>query len=195
MYLNQFNGAPPGHSLTQPKGKWPWDKPPVFTTPVKATSFIIDKLEEPAIAKGYLKMMLAGVSIEDITQSIVMGGFAKGYFNPDIAELIKMPIAFYFMGMAHDNNIPVRVFSDTPEGLAQEDDGMDDQSLLDAVRLQNPQIYSAALERGHQEMRRTETRQQGMLGVSMSPEMMMAGPEMPAQEDMFEGPDEMEEEA
>lgn len=197
MQFNPINLAPPGHSLTQPRGKWPWDKPAVFSDPSQAVSFIVDKLERPAVRRGYMKMMLAGVSIEDMTQSISMGGFAKGYFNPDIAELIQTPISFYLMGIAVDNGIPVRVFSDTKEGLGKEDDGMDDETLLNAVRLQNPEIYSMSLEREHQMLNKQTTRSQGMLGVDLPPEEMAGlmqgmGPEGGA--DIFEGPSEMEDE-
>jgi len=187
--FHKFDKAPPGHSLTQPKGKWAWDKPPVFSEPMQAVDFVIGKMKQPSTEKGYIKMMLAGVSIEDLTQSVLIGGFAKGFFSPDVGALIQPSIAIYLMGVAVDNNIPVRVFSDTKEGLAKFDEGMDDMELLDAVRLQNPEIYNTMREREIEQAKKSRARSAGMLGV--------AAPTGPTP-DMFAGPEEgpeMEEEA
>ena len=39
--MDNFNKAPPGWSLTEPKGKWAWEKPPVHANPASAVDSVI----------------------------------------------------------------------------------------------------------------------------------------------------------
>src|SRR6056300_628992 len=132
--------APAGYSFTQPKGKWPWERPPRFVDPNEAVSFVLDKIEESSAKNRYLKLMLAGVTIEEIVESIARGGFATGNFTPDVAEIIKGPIAVYLMGLADDNEIPVRVFS-TDNGAPPQDDEIDDVTILEIMKRKNPKVF------------------------------------------------------
>lgn len=182
--------APAGYSLTQTPGKWPWDKPPRFSDPNETVSFILDKLEEPVAQKRYLKLMLAGVTIEEIVKSIAMGGFATGAFTPDVAELIKGPLAVYFMGLADDNQIPVKVFS-TDNGAPPEDDEIDDITILEIMKKKNPKVFrelmakNKEIEQGVSErVMMGERRQQGFLAVEESPELFED--EAPEQEEIEE---------
>ena len=141
QYFDDFNAAPPGHSLTQEKGAWDWDSPPRFASPNDAVGYIIEKLEDPDTEENYIKMMFSGISIEEIVESIAMGGFASGYYSPDVAELIKMPIAVYFMGLAEEKNIPARVFAETEDGGPPEEKIANDASLLNVMKQRNPEVY------------------------------------------------------
>ena len=41
--------GPPGHSLTDEPGRWPWDRPPVYSNPDDAIDYITDMTsDEPA---------------------------------------------------------------------------------------------------------------------------------------------------
>lgn len=137
-----FAKAIPGYSLTQPPGKWAWEKPPQFADPDEAIEFILDRVEEPQAVERYTKLMLAGISIEEIVTSISIAGFQEGMINPDVAELIKMPLAIYFMDMADKLNIPVNVFATLDGGpMGMEDEGMDDETLLEIMSRRNPQLF------------------------------------------------------
>ena len=46
---NRFSKAPPGYSLTQPPGKWSWEKPPQFTDPDSAVEALIKSVQRIAI--------------------------------------------------------------------------------------------------------------------------------------------------
>ena len=140
-FADPFSRAPAGYSLTQPKGKWAWERPPRFEDPEQVVGYILDKGEEPRAKNRYLKLMLAGVSIEEIVSSIAIGGFSTGNFTPDVAELIKGPIATYFMGLADENNIPVRVFSTPNGGPPDDEDDLDDITILEIMRKRNPKVY------------------------------------------------------
>ena len=137
---NRFNKAPPGWSFTEPKGKWSWEKPPVHAGPASAVDSVIDRLEAPEVRTQMEKLMMAGVSIQEIVNTIAIGGFSQGQFTPDVAEIIKGPIAAYLMGMAADEEIPVKVYN-TRDGLYQIDEGMSDDDMLAVMKDRNPDLY------------------------------------------------------
>ena len=137
---NRFNKAPPGWSLTEPKGKWAWEKPPVNSTPDKAVDAVIDRLETPEVRTQMEKLMIAGVSIQEIVNTIAIGGFSQGQFTPDVAEIIKGPLAAYLMGVAAEEEIPVKVYN-TRDGLYEIDEGMSDDDMLAVMKDRNPDLY------------------------------------------------------
>ena len=137
---DNFNKAPPGWSLTQPKSKWAWEKPPVHSSPAKAVDSIIDRLEMPEVRTQMEKLMIAGISIQEITNTIAMGGFSQGHFTPDVAEIIKGPISVYLMSIAEEENIPVRGYN-TEDGMYVMDEGIDDQTLMSLMEKRNPDLY------------------------------------------------------
>ena len=136
--LDRFNRPPPGHSLTGPQGKWAWDKPPRFADPEEGIDFIIDQLEVPTTENDMLSLMFAGVSIEEIVDSIGMGGFATGHFTPDVAELIKAPIAMYLAGIAVENDIQPKMFN-TQDGMPREDANVDEAQMLNIMQDRSPE--------------------------------------------------------
>tara|TARA_R100000231_G_scaffold80241_1_gene61791 strand:- start:505 stop:1065 length:561 start_codon:yes stop_codon:yes gene_type:complete len=135
-----FMKGPPGWSLTQPQGKWPWESPPRYTDPEEVVEMIMDKLDREEVRERYVKLMLAGVSIEEITKSITMAGFMEGQFSPDVAELIKAPVAIYLMKIADDDNLPVNVFAQDP--AQDQKSTMSDATILDLMRRRNPEFHN-----------------------------------------------------
>ena len=73
--MDKFNKAPPGWSLTEPKGKWAWEKPPVSSTPAQAVDKVIDRLEEPNVRTQVTKLMVSGISIQEIVKHSSYSGF------------------------------------------------------------------------------------------------------------------------
>lgn len=143
--LDPFNRMPPGWTLTQPPGKWPWDRPPKFVDPNEAITYILDRLEDEDVHEQFVKLMFAGISIEEIVNTIGIGGFSEGYFTPDVAELIKPPLAFYLLGVAADYEIPVRFFA-TPDGQPVRDTGLDELQLLEIMKDRNPEFARHIME-------------------------------------------------
>mgnify|MGYP003110255439 CR=1 FL=1 len=171
QYFDNFRAAPPGWSLTQEPGKWDWDRPPMFNTPLEATEFILDRVEVPTTKDRYIKMMIAGISIEEIVNSLAITGFSQGYFNPDVAELIRPSLVFYFIGVADTFNIPVRIFKGTVDGGPPQPAGMSDETLLQLMEKRNPQIYAQYKEQEYQQYMANRQENQGMLAVE--PETMI----------------------
>ena len=148
--LDKFNRPPPGHSLTGLQGKWAWEKPPRFADPEEAIDFIIDQMEVPTVQNDMLSLMLAGVSIEEIVDSVGIGGFATGNFSPDVAELIKAPIAVYLAGLAVENDIQPKMFN-TKDGMPVEEGNVDEAQLMNIMQDRSPETLQVMAQMEGQE--------------------------------------------
>lgn len=166
---DRFSRPVAGYSLTQPKGKFPWDSPPRQVDPQVVVSKIIDNMEKERNREGIVKLMYAGISIEEILNTVGMAGFAEGEFTPDVAEMIKAPLALYMLGMADEYDIPVKLFGDEKK-RRQKREGIDDGTILDIMRVRNPD-FSQFVEGAYydkEEVRDIEMEQkqsQGFLAV------------------------------
>lgn len=136
---SRFSKAPPGYSLTGSQGKWPWERPPEFATAPEAVDALIANIEKPQIQEMQLQLLAAGVSIEELVTTTVRVGFMEGKFTVDVAELIKAPLAFYYMGLAAEADIDAKVFA-TKSGLPRTNYGMKDSQILRIMRDRNPEF-------------------------------------------------------
>ena len=162
----RFNRPPAGWTLTEPKGKWGWEKPPKNAVPAQAVDQIIAKIEQSeATYEQFAKLMFAGVTIEEIVDTIAIGGFMQGEFTPDVAEIIKAPLAIYLLGMAAENDIPVKMFN-TASGNPIEESGMDNVQLESLMKENNPSLYEYIEQQAEQEgMVEEEPEEGGFLAV------------------------------
>ena len=64
--------APPGHSLTGEPGRWPWERRR-FVDPNQAIDYIIERLETGGGKEDLAKMMLAGVTVEELVPHYLSG--------------------------------------------------------------------------------------------------------------------------
>ena len=113
--LDVLNAAPPGHSLTDAPGEAAWERPAVYSKPEDALKFVIEKVEDPDAEENFLRLLISGTPIEAIINTIVFAGFSEGYWTPDVGEVIKLPLALHFIGLAVENNIPATAFNVDPE--------------------------------------------------------------------------------
>ena len=146
---SRFSKAPAGYSLTTPPGKWPWERPPEITTPGEAVDTVINNIEQPEAMEEHLQLLAAGVSIEEIVGTISRVGFMEGKWSVDVAEIIKAPLAIYFMGLATEYDIPAKVFT-TPTGFPRRNYGMKQQQLLNIMRDRNPELASMVMTQSRQ---------------------------------------------
>lgn len=176
-----FSKPVPGWSLTQPPGKWPWEQPPRSVDPDEVVDKIVTKLQDERIEEQYVKLMFAGVSIEEITHSIAVAGFMEGEFTPDVAEIIKAPVGVYLMGVATDYNVPVKVFADEMK-LKRDREGLDDTTILEVMRQRNPEFADFVENEfenpeARQRMNRQQKMGQGFLAVEAPVQEMEEGEE------------------
>lgn len=135
--------APPGHSLTGVPGKWPWERPPEFSNPDDVIDNIIEKFENGGGKDDLAKMMLAGVTVEELVNQISFKGFMNGKFSPDVAELIKPAMAIYLMGLADDAGFEPQLFVNDPEQSA---DQISDEAFFNIMKQRNPQLHADMIE-------------------------------------------------
>jgi hypothetical protein len=146
--------GPPGHSLTDTPRKWAWDKPPVYSDPDEAVDFVLDSLETESKKNDMIKLMLAGISIEEIVTQIGFKGFMEGYYTPDVAELIKPPISLYLLGVADDAGFKPIFYAGDPEG--KRPDSVSDETFFGIMKQRNPELFAAMIEKANEEERMVE---------------------------------------
>jgi len=139
--IDRFNAPPPGHSLTSEPQKWAWEKPAEYTVPEEAMEWVVGRIEQPEVEENFLRLMLSGVPIEAITNTITFTGFTEGYWSPDMSELLKMPIAMHFMGLALENNIPATIFNKDPN-IAKEEGLMSEDKVMAIMEENRPDMYN-----------------------------------------------------
>lgn len=146
--------GPPGHSLTDTPKKWSWEKPAVYSDPNEAVDFIIDGLEKRSKKNDMIKLMLAGISIEEIVTQIGFKGFMEGYYTPDVAELIKPPLSIYLLGVADDAGFKPIFYAGDSEG--QRPDSVSDDTFFGIMKQRNPELFGAMVEQANEEERMAE---------------------------------------
>ena len=134
-------GAIPGTGMNDPKGKWAWEQPPKITDPDEAVDAVMDQFEEEPNKTNVLKLMVAGVSVEELVNITVFNAFSEGAFTPDVAEIIKPALVVGLVQLAGEQNVPFRMFSD-PE----ENQEMDDKEVFRIMKERNPQVFRGIKE-------------------------------------------------
>ena len=137
--LDMFNAPPAGHSLTDTPQEWSWERPAQISKPEDAVRFVVERLENKETEEEFGKLMMAGVPIEAIVNTISLAGFTEGMWTPDIAELIKMPIALHLVGFAMENNIPATMFNVDPE-KAKQDRQMPEEDIIRMMAERSPDM-------------------------------------------------------
>tara|TARA_R100001129_G_scaffold168633_1_gene136935 strand:+ start:1495 stop:2085 length:591 start_codon:yes stop_codon:yes gene_type:complete len=165
---NQFDpilagSAPPGIGMTQDKGKWQWEQPPLISDPDQAVDSVIEQFE---LAKeNIIKLMVAGISIEEIVSTTVFNGFMEGKFNPDIAELIKPALSLYLMKLADDVDAPFKLYAED-----QPTNEIDDEELFQVMQQRNPEMFNKMLENANKTIRMGKDRPQQQPQIQQAPQ-------------------------
>jgi hypothetical protein len=136
---SRFAKAPPGFSLTQAPGKYAWEKPPKYTTPAEAMDAITSSLGQMTNQMMHIKMMMAGISIEEIVNVTAKMGFMQGAWSVDVAEIIKVPLAWYLMGLAAEAGVDAKLLA-TKNGLPSRKFDFSDAKFLNIMKDRNPDM-------------------------------------------------------
>tara|TARA_Y100000114_G_scaffold144800_1_gene153778 strand:+ start:934 stop:1479 length:546 start_codon:yes stop_codon:yes gene_type:complete len=165
---DNFAPAPPGHSLTEDNSKWAWGKPPKIVDPEQALEQAINSLKEGRVQLELVKLLMAGASVEMIVEGYLFQSFQDGRFSPDVAVLIKAPLAFYIASIAEESNIPYRFFENKD---ALDEGTMDDATMLEMMEQNNPTMFNFIREKINKDIREGNKplkNTQGFLGIKGS---------------------------
>ena len=83
--------------------------------------------------------MAGGTTVEEIVNTVALGGFTAGEFTPDVAEIIKPPLAVYFIGLAIENKVPVIAFN--KEAIEEENVMVSKRNTFDLMKERNPEEF------------------------------------------------------
>lgn len=98
--INHINGPIPGQSLTHAPKSMPWENPPQHTELAPTMEHLWDQLIQPDNMKQIIYLMEMGLSIEEITRTVLFAGFTMGKWTPDLALLMYKPLTLLLMAMA-----------------------------------------------------------------------------------------------
>ena len=133
-----FDHPIPGQSLTEEPGKHVFEKPPEITDVDDAVEYVVGKISEnPEAIEKFEKLMMTGMPIESIVNTISFSGFAEGKWNPDIAELMKPPLSAFFIILAREENIPAVMFNSGDSEI------LPDDQVMASMREGNPEAFEA----------------------------------------------------
>lgn len=145
--------APPGNSLTGPPGKWAWEQPAQFPNPDDAIDYITDSISNGPAREDMLKLMMAGITVEELVDQVAFKGFMSGAYTPDVAELIKPAIGIFLYDMALQTGFEPSMFVD--EDINKGD--VDDTTFYNIAKSRNPDLYVAMNEERNRMTRMGET--------------------------------------
>ena len=145
--LDQLDAPIPGQSFTDEPGKWAWERPARFSNVDECFEYVVNQIEGSQQGQeAFTKLMLSGIPLEQIVNTITFGGFTEGYWTVDVAELLKLPVLAYLIDMAMKDDLPVKVFSDASVKRYTAEGGMDSQTLLQLMRENNPKAFDNVME-------------------------------------------------
>jgi hypothetical protein len=64
----------------------------------------------------------------------------QGFYNPDVAELIKPAIGVYLMKIASDNDVEPQLV------VPKQKESVDDDTFYEILKERNPELYTTMLE-------------------------------------------------
>jgi|TARA_R100000482_G_scaffold122046_1_gene68898 hypothetical protein len=156
-YYDQFNVAPPGHSLTEDNSKWPWGRPSEMADPDEALDRAIESIMQPKTKQELFKLLMVGVSVEVLVEGMLFQGFRDGKYTPDVGLLIKGPLGIVIADMAEEEGIPYRLFENDD---VLEKGEMDDETFFRMMKDNNPQMFSYIRENVNASIRAGNTPQE-----------------------------------
>jgi len=134
--IDPFSRAPAGYGLTQTPDKWPWDSPPTHTVLEDAFNDLKSRTLKSETRFDLLRLMDAGIPIETLVRTMTFGAFTEGLVNPDVAELLNVPLSAHLLVLARNAGITPRFNNNVKlDVLPQED-------VLDIMRRLNPKRYN-----------------------------------------------------
>ena len=116
-----FERPIPGQSLTNsPEDARPWEQPPEQTTVREATQEIFLNVLKDENLTAVTDLMANETPIEEITKVILMSGYEKGKFNPDLMLQLIEPTMYILLAVAE--RVGIRPVLDRPGEAENEPD-------------------------------------------------------------------------
>ena len=109
-----LNQPIPGESMSHKLGKYPFDNPPEIPSPVDAMQYLLENYLSNNNSDEVLKLIMAGVTLEALSNMIVKSFYMEGVITFDVAEIIKPAFMLHLLADARDEGVEdIRIFDDT----------------------------------------------------------------------------------
>jgi len=181
--LDPFSTPIPGQSLTMRPGSQAFEKPWVYTDPDECLVFLVGRLEEDRkLKEEHLSLLASGVPVEYIVNTAAFAGFTEGLWSPDTAELIKPPLAMYFILLGLDKDVPMVLFNPDKGDQART---LSDGDMINSMAKLNPRAFNLLTERAQSQQKAEEQRPSGGFLEEAPEELMIEEDTQPPQEGMI----------
>ena len=101
-------------SLLLKLGKYPFDNPPEIPSPVDAMQYLLENYLSNNNSDEVLKLIMAGVTLEALSNMIVKSFYMEGVITFDVAEIIKPAFMLHLLADARDAGVEdIRILNDT----------------------------------------------------------------------------------
>ena len=133
--INMFEGAIAGQSMSaSPDSKMPGDGPPQYAGIKEASEAIFLSLLEEENLTSILDLLENDIPVSEITSVLLLTGFSKGQYSPDLLMMLIEPVMYMIMAIADKFGIEnVKIYAGEEEDYnADFDENMTDQELEDS---------------------------------------------------------------
>ena len=142
--MDEFDAPIPGQSFADTPGKWAWERPAQISDPEEAVDYAIGQIEQNKKSRNeFEKLLLAGIPIESMVNTISFAGFTEGKWTVDVAELIKLPLAIYLVDFAMKADIPATMFNESTQRKMTENSGLDPDQMFALMKENRPDMHEA----------------------------------------------------
>jgi|TARA_R110002020_G_C16318701_1_gene774584 hypothetical protein len=141
--MDHFDAPIPGQSFTDEPGQWAWERPAQISDPNDAVNYVIQQVTKNEESKEEMrKLLLSGIPIESIVNTVSFGGFTEGKWSADVAELIKLPVSLFFIEFSIDEKIPATIYNESTQKRRTEGSGMDQETMFTLMGENNPELLN-----------------------------------------------------
>ena len=144
LHLDPLDSPIPGQGLTDTPGNAVHESPAQIDKPEDAINYIINKIEgDEDTHDAMLDLLASGRPIEALVNTVTFTGFTEGMWTPDTAEIIKLPIAMYFIGMAIENRIEAQMFNKNSD---EQDEVLNNNDTAVVMKNRRPEQYASIMQ-------------------------------------------------
>ncbi len=116
QFRSQMKRPIPGQSLTNdPENPAPFEQAPRFTNVHEATLYLWKEITSEDMYIPVMETLEDGTSIMSVVQTILMGEFTRGTFNPDLMMMLVEPLAYMYIALAERLGIDPVIYSGEEE--------------------------------------------------------------------------------
>lgn len=113
----------PGQSLTNdPEQRYEFEKAPEITNLREGIEYFFTKVIDEEVYPEVMELVMEGVPVMEIVQTILFSGFDKGLWNPDLMMLLAEPATYIIMGLAERAGIEYVIYAEEEEEQEAEDE-------------------------------------------------------------------------